>query len=147
MKAVYLSIISILVAGLIFISCTRSGGIIDEGSSSDPHAFNPTDTTAPVLTIHSPAINQVFGTGTVINIAGRIADDYGLYRGTIRVINDATGAVVVNQPYEIHGVRTYEFSVLYTPNVTVMTDYNIVISFEDHGLNFATKTVKVKVEP
>ena len=147
MKAVCLSIIVTLVAGVTFLSCSRSGAIIDDGGGGDPHVFNPIDTTAPVLIIHTPAINQVFSTGTAISVTGRISDDFGLYRGTLRIVNDATGAVVVNQPYEIHGVRTYEFSLPYTTNVSVMTDFNITISFEDHGLNFATKTVKVKVEP
>ena len=76
-----------------------------------------------------------------------MSDDYGLYRGTIRIKNDATGVMVLNQPYEIHGLTTYNFNINYNTSVTATTDYTLTVSFEDHGLNASTQSIKVKVNP
>jgi phosphate-selective porin len=107
----------------------------------------PTDVTAPAIEISAPLTNQVFASGSAINVTGKLTDDYGLYRGSIRITNDATGAVLKEQLYEIHGLLIYNYSISYTPTVSVASDYTITVSFEDHGLNVATKSVKVKVNP
>ncbi len=142
-----------LFAGILLLlvaACSKGGTPVDDGSiggGGGDHIYNPSDTTAPVLDIYTPTVNQVFINGAVITVSGRIADDYGLYRGTIRIVNDANGSVMKEQQYEIHGVLSYNFSINYTAAVTVASDYTVTISFEDHGLNAVTRSVKIKVNP
>ncbi len=130
---------------IVFYSCSKGGTVTDDGGG--PHVITPTDTTAPEISILTPTINQVFASGNVINITGKITDDYGLYRGTIRVVNDANGAVLMNQAYEIHGLLLYNYNINHTTSVATSTDYTVTVSFEDHGTNITTKSVKVKVNP
>lgn len=117
----------------------------DDGSG--PHIISPTDVTAPVLDIYTPTASQVFTTGNTITVTGKITDDLGLYRGSIRITNDANGNVMKQQLYEIHGVLSYNFNIDYVTSVAASSDYTVTVSFEDHGLNSITKTVKVKVNP
>jgi hypothetical protein len=136
----------IVYIAITLISCSKGGAIIEEPDAG-AHVFNPQDVTAPVITVNTPTDNQVFVSGSTITISGRLTDDYGLYRGTIKVIKDATGFELKNQPYEIHGFKTYDFSLPHVTSETSPADYTIVVSFEDHGLNVTTKSVKVKVNP
>ena len=129
------------------IACSK-GGASTDNNGGGPHPIpSPIDTIAPALNINTPASNQVFTSGNVINVTGRITDDLGLYRGSIRITNDANAAVLKEQLYEIHYVLAYDFSISYTTNVTTPSDYTVTVSFEDHGLNSTTKSVKVKVNP
>lgn len=127
------------------LSCSKGGESTDDGSGT--HINTPNDTTAPEIIITTPTANQVFSSGQVINITGRITDDYGLYRGSIKVVNDATGFALVNQPYEIHGFLLYNFNLNHTVATPTVSDYTITVSFEDHGSNVTTKSVKVKANP
>ncbi len=148
MKTHYRRVLAVVLILFSLDSCTSKGVYVDDGSGGGgPHVFNPTDITAPDITIYTPTTNQVFSSGNTINITGKLTDDYGLYRGTIRLINDATGYALINQPYEIHGFKSYDFNVMHNTSVTVASDYTVVVSFEDHGLNVTTKSVKVKVNP
>jgi DNA/RNA endonuclease YhcR with UshA esterase domain len=131
---------------VVIAACSKSGGETDDGGGG-PHVVTPTDTTAPEISIFTPTVNQVFTNGSIINITGRITDDFGLYRGTIRVVNDANGTVLLNQAYEIHGLLLYNFNINHTASVGTATDYTVTVTFEDHGSNSATKSVKVKVNP
>ncbi len=131
----------------IFVACSKGGTAPADDNGSGPHVITPTDVTAPVIEIATPATDQIFISGNTINITGRLTDDYGLYQGSIKIINDATGAVLKEQLYEIHGLKLYDYSLAYTTSVTVAADYTITVSFEDHGLNRTTKSVKVKVNP
>jgi hypothetical protein len=126
-------------------ACSKGGTSTDNGGN--PHVETPNDTIPPQITIFTPNDNQVFSTGNVINISGKVTDDYGLYRGTIRIVNDANGAALLTQPYEIHGILLYNFNINQTASVGVATDYTVTVSFEDHGYNTATKSVKIKVNP
>lgn len=141
-------LLAIGIAALL-LSCSKGGdpNSSNTGGGNDDHTYSPADTTAPVLDIYTPVANQVFTSGNIISITGRITDDYGLYRGTIKVVNDATGEVLKMQPYEIHGILSYNFNVSYTTSVTISSDYTVTVSFEDHGLNSVTRSVKVKVNP
>jgi hypothetical protein len=76
-----------------------------------------------------------------------VTDDAGLYRGTIRIVNDATGFALVNQPYEIHGLLLYNFNIPHNTSVATSSDYTVTVSFEDHGSNSTSRSVKVKVNP
>jgi len=128
-------------------ACSKGGNETDDSGSGGPHIVTPNDVTPPEISIFTPTVNQVFANGSTINITGRITDDYGLYRGTIRVVNDANGVALVNQPYEIHGFLLYNFNINHTASVGAASDYTVTVTFEDHGSNTATKSVKVKVNP
>ena len=147
MKTGYKYFFPAIVIVLLVIACSKGGTTAYDNSSDSPHVYSPGDTTAPVLDIYTPAMNQVFTNGSVINVTGRIADDFGLYRGNIKITNDANGAVLKEQAYEIHGIVSYNFNISYTTAVTIASDYTVTVTFEDHGFNFATRSVKVKVNP
>ena len=132
---------------MLTAACSKGGTTPYDDGSGIPHIYNPGDTTAPVLDIYTPTQNQVFTSGNVINVTGRIADDAGLYRGNIKITNDANGALLKEQQYEIHGILFYNFNISYTSSVTAVSDYTVTVTFEDHGLNSTTKSVRVKVNP
>jgi hypothetical protein len=133
---------------MAMLGCSKTGTYsVDDGTSGPPHVFTPEDTTAPGLTIYTPTANQEFLNNSVISITGKLTDNNGLYRGTIKIVNDNNGLVLVNQAYEIHGLLEYNFSLVHTVSVTTASIYTVTVSFEDHGLNTTTKSVKVKVNP
>jgi hypothetical protein len=133
-----------LVIVCVAVSCSKVSST--NGGESD-HYPSPNDTIPPQISIFTPTANQVFMNGNIINITGKLTDDLGLYRGTIRLINDATNSVILSQPYEIHGQLLYNFNFNHTASVTAATDYTVNVTFEDHGLNSTSKSVKVKVNP
>jgi len=126
------------------ISCSKSGSGNDDDSN---HLFSANDKTPPEVLIFTPSAGQVFTNGGTINITGRITDDLGLYRGTIKIINEATANTVMSQSYEIHGLRLYNFNISHPVSVSASSDYTVTVSFEDHGANSANKSVLVKVNP
>jgi hypothetical protein len=128
-------------------SCAKGGVKDSSNDGSSTHYFAPNDSVAPVLAITTPVTDQVFTSGNAINVTGRITDETGLYRGSIRIVNDANGELQKEQLYEIHGVLDYSFSLLYTTLVTTASNYTVTVWFEDHGLNRTTKMVKIKVNP
>lgn len=132
---------------VLLLACSKGDDTTDNTGTGGPHVVTPNDTTAPEITILTPTLNQVFVNGGVISITGKITDDFGLYRGTIRVVNDATGNVLINQAYEIHGLLLYNFSINHSVTALTASDYIITVAFEDHGSNSASKSVKVKVNP
>lgn len=138
----------ILFAGCIVLmtACTKGGGSGND-DGGDTHTPSPIDVTAPVLDIFTPVTDQVFTSGSNINVTGRITDDLGLYRGSIRITNDANGNILKEQLYEIHYLLNYNFNINYTPTVTVPSNYTVTVFFEDHGYNSAAKSVKIKVNP
>lgn len=141
-----IALIAATLAGVV--ACSKGGTGTDGGSGNGGgHINNSGDTTAPVLTINTPAANQVFSSGNVINISGRITDDAGLYRGSIRIVNDATSYLMHEQLYEIHGVAAYNFTNNYTVSTTSVADYTVTVFFEDHGNNSVARSVKIKVNP
>jgi hypothetical protein len=149
--SIFLLMISILSAGL-FTNCSKGSGHIDDGSGGGGGGgggggYSVGDTIAPVLEITTPVNNQVYSSGSTINITGRIMDNEGLYRGSIRVTNDANGSLLKEQLYEIHFVLSYTFNVAYAANVSAPSDYTITVFFEDHGYNSVTRSVKVKINP
>lgn len=147
MKRVSLILIMLTASVLLLLSCSKggsSGGDDDNGPHPGPTVL---DTIAPSLVINTPTANQVFTSGSPINVTGRITDDLGLYRGSIRITDDANGNTLKEQAYEIHFVLSYDFSVSYTPTVTTASNYTVTVFFEDHGYNGVAKIVKIKVNP
>jgi len=70
-----------------------------------------------------------------------------MYKGTVKIINDATGITVKNEIYETHFLQRIDFYVAYKATVSLVTNYTIAIEFQDHGANMVTQTLKVKVNP
>lgn len=129
---------------IVLLSCSR-GGTPDDGNG--PHIINNDDSIPPVIVIYTPVPDQLFTSGNSINVTGKITDTGGLYRGSIRITNDANGALLKEQLYEIHGFQLYNFNTSYTTSVTTASNYTVTVSFEDHGTNVTTTSVKVKVNP
>ena len=136
------NILICLVSVILLFGCVRNG----TPPNDDPHVINLNDTIFPVISITSPLPGQVYTNGETITIEGKVTDQ-GLYRGDIQIVNDANSSIIKDQPYEIHGLLEYNFSLPYKTSVSSITDYTITIWFQDHGLNITTKSVKVKVNP
>ena len=147
MKAGFQYIFYCTILMALFTACSKDSTTTDDGSGTGPHVLTPSDVRAPVIEITTPTNNQVFPSGNMINITGKLTDDYGLYRGSISITNDADGLVLKEQLYEIHGLVTYNFTLNYIAVVGAPADYTATVAFEDHGLNKTTKSVKVKVNP
>jgi hypothetical protein len=130
-----------------FTGCSKGSSASNDNNDNDPHVFNPADTIAPIIEINSPMLNQVFSSGNIINVTGKVTDGDGLYQGSISIVNDANNAVLKEQLYVIHGLLQYDFNISHTASVTTISDYTITIEFEDHGLNKTSNSVKVKVNP
>lgn len=131
---------------VIMMYCSKGGDPADDGSGGS-HVVTPSDIIPPVITIATPTANQVFSNGSNITISGRITDDLGLYRGTIKLVNDATGFSIVNQPYEIHGLLQYNYTLSQVITVQAATDFTVTVTFEDHGNNITSQTAKIRVNP
>ena len=130
---------------LLFFSCSKNTGS-DGGDDGNHIPVDVNDVSYPVITIDKPLANQVFVSGDTIKIQGLVTDN-SLYKGNIKIINDAGGLVLLDQDYEIHGLASYNFSRVYKTAVTATSNYTVSVEFEDHGLNATTQTVKVKVNP
>ena len=142
--------IGIIVALTLLAACSKSGGTTDDGSGTGTGGGgnnNVVDTIPPVVLITTPAANQVLRSGIPMNISGTITDDIGMYRGSIRVYADAGNQLLVQQLYEAHYLQAYNYSYNYTPGVSVSTVLRIEVSFEDHGGNISTRSVKVTIDP
>jgi hypothetical protein len=149
MKKWMLLIFAGLALLLVVPGCGKGGAVDDPNNNGGggPHIDNPADVTPPVVEIHTPAINQHYTSGTAINVTGKVTDGDGLYRGSIRIVNDANSTIVKEQQYEIHGILQYNFNISHTASVTIASDYTVTVSFEDHGQNITTRSVKIKVNP
>ena len=144
-RKLFLKVAFIISAVLIHFSCSKTNGG-SGGVDSNHIPLDINDTTLPLIVIDKPTANQIFVSGDNIIIQGKVTDN-SLYRGTIKIINDLNSLILFNQPYEIHGQLAYNFDVKYKTSVTAISNYTVIVEFEDHGLNGTTQTVKVKVNP
>jgi hypothetical protein len=140
---------AVIAAVILIASCSRgegpgSGG---GGGNGGPHVITDQDSIAPVVTINTPTEGQVFSSGTSVSMTGRVTDETGLYQGTVKLVNNATGNEVKSQEYQIHGFSSYDYIVTYAPTITTPTDFTVVVSFMDHGLNSTSRSVKIKINP
>ncbi|MES1218147.1 MAG: hypothetical protein ABUT20_21760 [Bacteroidota bacterium] len=126
---------------IIAAGCSKGGAPVE-----DIHAYDFSDSTVPVLELTNPLENQVFSNGDIIKVDGKVTDN-GLYKGSIKITNDAGGATIKEQQFEIHGFQLYNFHFEYKTAVIAAANYTISVQFEDHGSNEALKLVKVKVNP
>lgn len=139
-------------AALIFVialallaGCSRSGGT--GGDQPGPHIINNNDSIAPVVEIYTPTTGQLITTGNNIHVTGKVTDAGGLYRGSIRITNDANGGLIKEQLYEIHGFQSYNINWSHALSVMAPFDYTVTVAFEDHGGNSTSQSVKFKVSP
>jgi hypothetical protein len=135
----------------LFILCVATAiiaGACSKGgeATQDPHTTDFSDSTTPVVELYTPTDNQVFTSGDTIKVDGKVTDN-SLYRGSIRITNDANNSVVLEQLYEIHGFQLYNFHIEYKTMVTAVTNYTVTVQYEDHGLNNGIQTAKIKINP
>ena len=109
--------------------------LLDVGASCSAQSFDKTGSAAIIVNARP-----------VVNVTGTVSDN-SLYQGSIIIRNDATGAIVKDQYYEIHYIPSYNFSMTCPISVTASTDFTVSVKFEDHGHNLTAKTVKIKVNP
>ena len=133
---------SFCIATTIIVTACSKGG----QAAEDPHISDFSDSTTPAVDLKSPIDNQSFTSGDIIKVEGKVTDN-SLYQGSIRIKDDASGNLVKEQLYVIHGYQSYDFYVECKTAVTVVTNYTVTVEYDDHGLNAGIKTVKVKVNP
>jgi hypothetical protein len=134
------------IAGLllfVFTACTKTGG----GNSDNNHQIDDNDLTPPVITVNKPVNNQVYLSGDSIIVEGFATDTKSLYKGKVRITDDANGQTTKEQFYETHFLQRIDFRIAYKATVTATHDYTVLVEFEDHGLNTVNQTLKVKVNP
>lgn len=134
---------NLLILSVIIIcaSCTTGGT-----PAPDIHTYDNNDFTTPIVEIYTPSDNQVFASGDTIKVDGKVTDN-SLYRGSVRITDDATGSVIKEQLYEIHGFTSYNFHIEYKTAVSAISNYTVSVQFEDHGANNGFKSAKIKVNP
>jgi len=132
-----------ILASLMMISCTKGGN--EAAGSLD--AIDLNDNVFPVIMVSKPIANQVYTSGDSIIVEGKVTDDKKLYKGKVQIINDANSFVLADNYYETYFLQVINFRLAYKAVVTVPTDLNILIEFQDHGTNTSTATIKVKVNP
>jgi hypothetical protein len=133
----------LLLASLMIIGCTKVGGAAAE---DNPDAIDQNDEVFPVITNSKPTDNQVYTSGDSIIVEGVVTDDKIVYKGKVLIKNDAN-LVLADANYESHYLTAINYRLAYKAIVTAPTDFSILIEFQDHGANLATKTLKVKVNP
>jgi hypothetical protein len=132
-----------ILANVIIISCRKGGS--ESADSLD--AIDQNDVVFPVITVAKPTANQVYTSGDSIIVEGIVTDDKKLYKGKVQIINDANSFVLADNYYQTYFLQVINFRLAYKAVVTVPTDLNILIEFQDHGTNTSTATIKVKVNP
>ena len=91
----------------------------------------------------SPAARQIYS----IIVEGKVTDNKKLYKGKIFISNSTSGIVVAEQYYETHFLQVMDLRLTYKATVSLATEFTVTVEFEDHGLNKATQTLNVKVNP
>ncbi len=142
-KIVYPIFIFVLLSAINF-GCTKTGGSAGE---DDIHQEDQNDYIFPVITITKPTDNQLYANGDSIIIEGKASDNKVMYKGKVVLRNDNTTLVMADQFYETHFLTVLNFRLAFKATVMAVTDFTVTAEFEDHGLNKAIKTLKVKVNP
>lgn len=129
---------------LILQACSKVGG-----PPEDPniHVHDDNDDVPPIINVIRPSDNQQYQNGDTIFIQGSFTDNKKLYKGYIRITDDANGLVVNEQFIETHVLQAMPFDFYQKTAVTIVSNYTIKILMEDHGANITTNILKVKVNP
>ena len=144
MKRNFYFIAILVLSSLLMSSCSKvGGGTVEE----DLDAIDNNDDVLPVINLVRPVANQVYKSGDSIIVEGKVTDNKKLYKGKIFISNSINGAVVAEQYYETHFLQVMDLRLAYKATVSLATDFTVTVEFEDHGLNKATQTLSVKVNP
>jgi len=110
-----------------FISCSKDSG-------------SPKDTELPVVTVNTPANNQVFNAGQPITISGSITDNEYIAEVHIHVSNTNTGALLMDvHQYPAGPGATFSQSITAVSGV----NYRIQVLARDKEINEGRSTVEV----
>lgn len=130
-------------ACVIMIACTKAGAAEEE----NPDLIDQNDDVFPLITVSKPTANQVYTSGDSIIVEGKVTDDKIVYKGKVQIKNDTNSSVMAASFYESHYLQAINYRLAYKAEVTVPTDFSILVEFQDHGANTSTTTIKVKVNP
>ena len=110
---------------LLFISCSKKPD---------------KDTDAPLLTLNTPANNQVYPSGQNIVVAGSASDNRFINQIHVVITNPTTGAEYLH--VHIHpNSSSFNFNQPYTPQPGV--SYKIEVIVDDASSNSTSKSVQV----
>lgn len=143
MKKHFYLIGMLVLASAIMISCTKVGA----GEEENIDAIDQNDDVFPVATVSKPTANQVYASGDSIIVEGKVTDNKIVYKGKVQIKNDTNNFVMADAYYESHFLQAINYRLAYKAEVTVPTDFSILVEFQDHGANISTATIKVKVNP
>jgi hypothetical protein len=96
------------------IACSKTGG----PGADNPDLIDQNDDVFPVITVSKPSNNQVYTSGDSVLVQGYATDNKVMYKGTVKIINDATGVTEKSQLFETHFLQKLDFYVAYKTSVT-----------------------------
>ena len=143
MKSFFYFTVKFILTSAIMISCTKVG----VGEEENLNMIDEEDDVFPVITVSKPIADQVYKSGDSIIVEGKVTDNKIVYKGKVQVKNDANSLVMANGYYESHFLQAINYRLAYKAEVTMPTDFSIVIEFQDHGANTSATIIKVKVDP
>lgn len=135
--------VAIVAASLWIASCSKVGAAEED----DPDEIDQSDNVLPIINAIRPTANQVYRSGDSIIVEGNVTDEKKMYKGKVQIKNDANGLMVAENYYDTHFLQSISFRLAYKAIVAASTDFSVLIEFQDHGMNTATATIKVKVDP
>jgi len=139
----FLLTLLVVLTSVMIISCSKVGA----GQQENLDAIDQNDDVFPVVTVSKPTANQVYTSGDSIIVEGKVTDNKIVYKGKVQIKNDANNLVMADSYYESHFLQAINYRLAYKAEVTVPTDFSILVEFQDHGANTSTTTIKVKVNP
>ena len=135
--------IVIVAAAVCIAACSKVGAEVED----DADEIDQSDNVLPVINAAKPTANQVYRSGDSIIVEGVVTDEKKMYKGKVQIKNDANGLMVAEDYYETHFLQVLNFRLAYKAVVTASTDFSVLLEFQDHGMNTAAATIKVKVDP
>ena len=98
------------------------------------------DNELPVVTLSSPANNQVFNAGQNVSITGNISDNKKISEVHVHISNNTTGTLLID-------IHRYPETTTYTLNETFQThagiQYKIQVIAKDNSANEKRATVEI----
>jgi hypothetical protein len=134
---------SAVVCLAILDACSKTGG----PGIDNPDLIDQNDDIFPVVTVIKPTNNQVYKSGDSVVVQGYATDNKIVYKGSVKITDDANGMEVKSGTYESHYLQRMDFYVAFKSVVTAITNYTVTIEFQDHGANTVNQILKVKVNP
>lgn len=144
MKPFFYLVLIISSVSVLVLSCSKVGSAMDE---DDPNEIDQNDGVFPVITVLKPSANQEYRSGDSLVLEGKVTDDKKMYNGKVQIKNDTNNLVMAEKYFETHYLLEMNYRLAYKAEVTSLTDFGILIEFQDHGTNTSVATLKVKVNP